>query len=105
MGPNAMCSVRQNDVRDHIKLMKANNKRGILIQTSGKKYKDLEKKPNSERDILSSAFSDTLEYTYVINMDTETIHKEGCSLRGNDYILARLINLGATGLKLCECAK
>ena len=103
---NAMCSTKQDHVLEHVEQMRNFNYRGILVQTSCKKYNSLD---NSDtRDVDASRFTRGIddEFTYMINLDTERIHKKGCPYIGDKTIRARLINIPATGLKVCKhCMK
>ena len=102
---NAMCSVKKNDVRDHVRIMKREGYHGSLTQTSAKAYNRMDKSATRDRD--ASDFVDRHDdFDYTINLDTERIHKKGCSRAGKNTIEARLIDIPATGLKVCRgCMK
>jgi len=105
MSACVICTVKQDDVKNAVEEMNSRGVNCALIQTSGKKYHSMD---NNRDEVLPMTERVNNQFNYVIHMCTATIHtSEDCVKDGgDDYIKARIINLPATGLELCEkCIK
>jgi hypothetical protein len=84
--------------------MKEEGYTGNVIQTSNAKYGTLEESDNRTVDAVK--FMNKHGQDFLINVDTERLHKKGCPHAGKAPLNARIINVGASGLKVCKhCIK
>ena len=99
----AICSIKKNDVKDCVEAMNKSGDRGDLIQTSGKKYNNMDNHRSQVEPMHDKVSED---FDYLIDMESKTIHSDAeCANCGKDTIKARLINLKTTGLEICSCAR
>lgn len=70
-----------------------------IIQVNMKDYNHL-KTITSSQEMREQV--DQREMDYVINLNTQTVHKKDCRYAGKAAIKAAIINLKNTGLRICK---
>jgi hypothetical protein len=103
----ASLSQGKNGVRSHVvKYRKGVQPFGSetkIAQVDTTEYRRLHKMWNdgSVMDLMS-AFNDK-PYDYIIDIQSMTLHKEGCEHLGESTLYASIIDVEAAGLTVCEC--
>lgn len=101
----AICSTRKGNVAKHVKQMVDQELKGSVYQFRADKYDELSKNRNAAT-ILGATQNLACENT--IDIETGTLHKIACKEAKdtiNDVVRAHIIDVKATGLKLCKCMK
>jgi len=96
-----ICNTSQDDVLSAVKAIKKENRLWPIFQIGQRSYRRLDKTRENIRETL-----DARNAKHIINLSTETVHKKECQVLKRTTnackLGAYLINIPATGLKICK---
>ena len=105
----ASLSSGKNGVRSHVVKYKRGTKplweNSKLAQVNTNDYRNLHKLHNNGNTGQLMQLFDDRPFDHVIDVQSLTLHKKGCSKIGESQLRASIIDVYATNLDLCECLK